>query len=188
MTDLLFLDIETLGIPLGAPIWEFAAVRTDRQGTVKEREQMFVRHDTDAGYLDQWFRQLPREFVDNYLARYNHTEAAPQHIAAARIAYITRGPCKVAGSNATFDMDHLELLLVSQGFTPAWHYHPLDIPSMALGWIAANGQLGEQDDWRSNPLSRALGIEPDIYGRHSADGDVQWCLDQYRRMVHGRPE
>jgi DNA polymerase III epsilon subunit-like protein len=36
--------------------------------------------------------------------------------------------------------------------------------------------------WNSNQLSRRLGVDPDNFARHTAMGDVQWCLAQWRAM------
>lgn len=105
---------------------------------------------------------------------------------AAMIVELTSG-ADLWGSNPAFDMAHLGNLLDVYGEGPGWHYHPNDIPSMAAGWCAANGitPASARGDGRirSDDWSRALGIDPDSFDRHSALGDARWCREQYRVMA-----
>jgi len=178
--DIVFLDTETLGLALYAPIWEFAAIRIAAPvadvaaGKVLDQVEFLVEHDTSYGT-----GQLPESFAEDYRARYRAEFAWPTAIAARKIHEITDGAI-VAGSNPSFDIDRLELLLKAHGFDPAWHYHPLDIPSMAAGWHAANGGTGVK--WRSTELSELVGVQPDDFERHTALGDVKWCLAQWEAM------
>jgi hypothetical protein len=180
-TDLVFLDIECLGIEIGCPVWEFAAIRTNRAGDILATEHMFIRH----GDPEPWLLKLPASFVADYRKRYDPAAALTPGWAVPRIAVIAQG-AKLVGSNPSFDMAHLEPMLRRHGYEPPWHYHGVDIPSMAQGYLAAHGRLAEQDDWRSDALSRVIGIEPDDYDRHTAMGDVRWTLAQWLRMT-GQP-
>lgn len=178
--DLCFLDIETLGLARDAPVWEFAAIRIVgsgspvKHGGVVDRVEFLVEHDTSYGT-----GLLPESFAKDYRARYWSEFAWPAMYAAREIHKITDGAI-VAGSNPSFDCERLELLLKDHGFHPAWHYHPLDIPSMAVGWHAANGGTGVK--WRSTELSELVGVQPGDYERHTAMGDVKWCLAQWKAM------
>lgn len=62
-----------------------------------------------------------------------------------------------------------------------WHYHHADIGSI-LG-----GALRRPPQWDSAELSRAIGVDPDKYPRHTALGDAQWVLDRYD-AVYGDEE
>ena len=88
------------------------------------------------------------------------------------------------GCNPGFDLDSLRLayLLRCNGFEPAWHYHPIDISSMAKGWLAAAGRL-PSPPWKSDQLSLALGVDPADYPRHTAMGDARWCQAQYDAVL-----
>lgn len=178
--DIVFVDTETLGLAPDAPIWEFAAIRIAGMGAdvaagkVLDQVEFLVEHDTSYGT-----GHLPESFAKDYRARYWAEFAWPAMHAAREIHKITDGAI-VAGSNPSFDIERLELLLQAHGIDPAWHYHPLDIPSMAAGWYVGNG--GGELFWRSTELSTAVGVDPDDYERHTALGDVKWCLAQWKAM------
>jgi DNA polymerase III epsilon subunit-like protein len=185
--DICFVDVETLGLEREAPIWEFAAVRLRTDPSLPEFAPVSFQILHDEG---SWLEGLPQQFADDYRARFDLQAALPPREAAREIVAITDGAV-IAGSNPSFDMERLDLLMSRFDLTPEWHYHPLDIPSMAAGQVArsvvaASAELGDEVRlglvWRSNDLSRRLGIDPDQFDRHTALGDVKWCLAQWHAM------
>lgn len=102
------------------------------------------------------------------------------------VAELTDG-AELWGSNPAFDMRHLGELLAVYDIQPGWHYHPNDIPSVARGWCAAKGirPVSAKGDGRirSDDWSRAIGVDPDDYDRHTALGDCRWVLAQYELML-----
>jgi hypothetical protein len=52
---------------------------------------------------------------------------------------------------------------------------------MARGYLAAKGGMPETKNSRNYSL--ALGIDPDDYARHTAMGDVEWFIDQWKTMM-----
>ena len=185
--DLCFLDTETLGLERAAPVWEFAGVRLRFDPSLPEFAPVSfqILHQQDS-----WLESLPEAFVDDYRSRFDIQLALPPRQAALEIQAFTAGAI-IAGSNPSFDMERLDLLMSRFDLTPEWHYHPLDIPSMAAGQVArsvvaASAELGDEVRlglvWRSNDLSRRLGIDPDQFDRHTALGDVKWCLAQWHAM------
>lgn len=177
--DICFLDTETLGLAPEAPIWEFAAIRipgpANRQKPA-DAVEFLIDHDTSYGTS-----HLPDRFADDYRARYWREFAWPAKQAAQTIHAITAGAV-IAGSNPSFDIERLGLLLDRHGLTPAWHYHPLDIPSMVAGWMAADND-GITLQWRSTVLSECTGVVPGEFERHTALGDTRWCLAQWKAMT-----
>ncbi|MCV7255640.1 hypothetical protein H7J86_26095 [Mycobacterium hackensackense] len=174
-----FLDTETLGTSRRAPIWEFAAVRIDDNGEQVASEHFQIVHNPALVDPD-----LPQSFRDDYARRYNPDEAVPPELAASAIAEIVRGDAVIAGSNPAFDMEKLTDLLGCYGLTPGWNYHPFDVPGNAVGWLAAQGKLIRRP-WKSDAVSRAVGINPDDFDRHTAMGDVEWCWDLYIAITGG---
>ena len=53
MSDIVFLDTETLGVHLASPIWELAAVRRDAVTGTETELHMFIHHD-----MHPWFEEL----------------------------------------------------------------------------------------------------------------------------------
>lgn len=173
--DLCFLDCETLGLDAAAPIWEFAAIRINRGGT---RSELHCQLLHKAG---NWLESLPDRFAADYRARFDIQAAVPPAAAAREIQRITDGAI-IAGSNPAFDTERLTLLLARFNLIPGWHFHPLDIPSMVVGWVASL-EFGASLEWKSDALSSVAGVPSSDYPRHTAMGDVQWCLAQWRAMT-----
>jgi hypothetical protein len=110
---------------------------------------------------------------------------------ASEVADLAAG-CHMWGSNPAFDVGHtpaghLTELLHAFGGEPTWHYHPDDIPSVARGWCAAKGitPVSARGDGkiRSDDWSRAIGINPDTYDRHTALGDCRWVQATWDAML-----
>jgi hypothetical protein len=172
MRPILFLDTETLGLDIEAPVWEVAAVRYHRGSF--ERYRTCVVHDEG-----DWLHTMLQRFVDDYLDRYDvHTAAEPKRV-AARIKLMARDGAIVAGSNPYFDMVRLEKMA---GAPMPWHYHPLDVPTLALGWLAGKGVHPAQP-WKSDFISQACGVNADDFERHTAMGDVEWCYELFTQVM-----
>ena len=178
-TDIVFLDCETLGLDRMAPIWEFAAIRVSADGEELCRQAFQIRHESAF-----WPETMPESFRWDYEARYDEESALWPWDAAKRVQAITDDRAEVAGSNAGFDMERLELLVRRHGFgEPNWHYHPLDVSSMARGYLRRGGVV-LAPPYRSDAVSLALGVDPADFARHTAMGDVEWCLAQWR-LIEG---
>lgn len=191
MTDIVFLDIECLGLDPAAPVWEFAGIRRDSDGD-EEPLQFLIKHDPG-----HWLTELPEQFADDYRARYIAPDAVGEKSAAFMVNLITRDAV-VVGCNPSFDTERLTRLLQRHGLTPGWHYRPLCVTTMAAGWlhgvaareIDAAAEWGETPDpelvnrqlpvpWSSDQLSKAIGVDPANYPRHTAMGDVEWAAAQW---------
>lgn len=179
-----FLDTETLGLDRRAPIWEFAAIRIEDNGRESAREHFQIRHEPRRFGID-WVATLPDWFQRDYQARYRRETALDMADAAPRIAEIVAAGAFIAGSNPAFDMERLADLLAEFDIQPGWHYHPLDVPTMAVGWLSVRLQRTPPRPWKSNELSALVGVDPDDYKRHTAMGDVEWCRDLYESITDG---
>lgn len=177
-TDIVFLDTETLGLDRLAPVWEFAAVRVTSDGRELARDMFQIKHEPGRFLetLDEWFRR-------DYEARYDEASVIYPWDAVPRIDKITQDRAVVAGSNPGFDVERLELLMRHYGTEPSWHYHPKDIANLVEGFLAACQELPDPP-FKSDGLSKALGIDPADFARHSAMGDVEWTLAQWRHVMH----
>lgn len=173
---IVFLDTECLGLDPRAPIWEFGAIRVEPDGDT-ETVEFQIQHEPG-----DWAKTMPQWFQEDYQRRYNRRAALGSFDAAVRIRVITHGAI-VVGCNPSFDLDsgRLETLLSRHGFPPVWHYHPLDTASMALAWLWARGVRPPQP-WKSDELSRLIGVDPAQFDRHTALGDAKWCRAQWDRM------
>lgn len=181
MTDIVFLDIETLGLDPAAPIWEFAALRRYADGT-DERITFTIQHSPAAAKL--WLPTLREKFQIDYRNRFDPAEAISQDSAASLINIYTRGAVMIC-CNPLFDEPRLAELLRSHFIEPGWHYHALDTSSLVIGYLAGRGYPPHPSAWKSDVLSGTIGIDPDDYDRHTAMGDTQWIADQWDIVMGG---
>lgn len=95
---------------------------------------------------------------------------------APHVAGLLDGATIIA-ANPAFDAGFLAAFLAAYGCEPKWHYRLRDIGSMAWAWLQA-GHLPHHlatpaMDASTDDLARALGIEPEQFGRHTALGDCR---------------
>lgn len=196
---LVFLDTETTGLEPDSDVWDFAAIIRD-PGEADVEMQFFVEHDEAKA------ARLPEPFLSDYRARYDPAAAITREEAASRVAAITRG-AHVIGAVPSFDTQRLERLLflahAEVAAKPGWHYHLIDVETLAVGFLAGVCRLGggsaDEDHtytwltgpplppWDSDVLSRAVGVEPPKQGegRHTALGDTRWCRDVFDAVMVG---
>lgn len=197
--DICFLDTETLGLHPDAPVWEFAAIRRRPDGS-EEDFHCYIDHDEFVpgnGQTVRWIDDLPDSFADDYRERFSPAKALNEPTAAALIYAATRG-ATIVGAVPSFDTERLSQLLRRNGIEPPWHYHLMDVENLVLGYlhgVAARvideaRMRGDEPDpaltqrnlgfpLKSDDLSRAVGVDPDEYARHSAMGDVAWARAQW---------
>lgn len=107
---------------------------------------------------------------------------------AARFADLTWG-AHLVGAVPSFDEERLRKLLLAQGQCPGWHYHLCDTETLAVGYL--RGFLDRDDErlplaappWKSDELSRAIGVDPEEFDKHSALGDARWALAIYDAVM-----
>lgn len=108
----------------------------------------------------------------------------------------------LAGAVVSFDEERLWNLLKDNAACPEWAYHLVDVEALTAGWIGAqgfhphrafagrNGELvdikGGHPPWDSKALSRAVGVDPDLFRAHEALEDARWARAMYEAVL-GRP-
>lgn len=186
MSDLVFMDTETLGLHLDSPIWEFAAIRrsvnTGAPGCIVETElHMFIHHD-----LNPWFDELPAEFQADYTKRFDGETALEQNEAAYRIHEFLADRPHIVGAVPNFDTERIShQLLHPNWLSDPWHYHLIDVENVAVGYLASRGEL-LAPPWKSDQLSAAIGVDPERFDRHTAMGDVLWIQAQWDAVMRPR--
>lgn len=175
---LLFLDTETLGLDPAAPIWEIGAIRV-WPGGFQRHLHVFVDHDPDS-----WLATMPQSFQDDYRDRYRVEDAYAPELAIRYLAdLIGDDEPFVVGSNPSFDMQRLERLSsLVDGEPLAWHYHPIDMPTLAHGWLVGKG-VSPAPPWKSDLISQMIGVDPADFDRHTALGDARWCQAMWRAVM-----
>lgn len=191
MSAILIMDTETTGLdPFDDEIWELAAIRRG-VGGAETYAQFFVEHDTTRAAA------LPEPFLSDYRKRYDPEIAISRFELVAQVGNLAHGKAHIIGAVPNFDTERLSLMrrrLGTKGPDP-WHHHVRCVETLALGWLEGRASLGDRaakdaldlnlDD--SNILSRAVGVEPDRFQRHTAMGDCLWARAIHDAVRGGRP-
>lgn len=191
MTDIVFMDTETLGLDIDSPIWEFAAIRrrTLEDGSHEEEGlHLFIHH-----YAEPWLtgpNALPEEFAADYHARFNAWGAYGQSGAAELIASFLADRPHIIGAVPDFDTTRIRHQLLAPAHIPdPWHYHLIDVENLIVGYLAGRASRGDIDaglampPWSSDELSAAVGVDPEQFDRHTALGDVLWVRAQWDAVM-----
>lgn len=211
MTNLVFIDTETTSLRPDRRAWEIGIIERvpvtvrhpdgpDTSSTQdRERHWLIAAEDLDLGNADPMALKIGRFYE-------RHPQASAQWTtglrgirrearALAEVEEVTRG-AHLVGAVVSFDADVLGQRMRAHGICPSWHYHLIDIEALAVGYLshsAARGSDGRELagsitalPWKSEALSRALGVDPDDFERHSALGDARWACAIYDAVM-GRP-
>jgi len=184
MTALIFTDTETTGLALDDDIWEFAAIRRYPDGNEDELH-LFVEHD------EKRCRTLPELFLSDHLARFpGHGQKSRANAASEIAAFLDRdvdgNRPHIVGAVPNFDTERLAILLDNYGHKPQWHHHLIDVEALAVGYIHGRYEARTVSlPWESDDLSRAVGVDPDRFERHTAMGDARWAREIYDAIAGG---
>jgi hypothetical protein len=189
---IVFLDTETDGVHPTRKVWEVGMIRREPDGTEKEAG-FFV--DIDLSTADPFGLKVGR-FYDRHplgksLAspekaeklgliagfRSASTMRAP-YIAALTVAQWTHGAI-VVGAVPNFDAEVLGNLLRAEGLTPAWHYHLVDVETLAAGALKLT------PPWSFDKVLAAYGLTYDEADRHTALGDARMAQRLYDAVLTG---
>jgi hypothetical protein len=208
---LAFIDCETTGLhPADHEIWEVAVVL---RGGPEGRDLRVWQLPVDAGRADPmsldiggWYERRwpisdissPHEqqaAVTGYDLRSSDHDGDPRrallavneihmHTWAVGMAYLLHGR-HLVGACVSFDAERLARLLRRHGACPSWHYHLVDCEAFAAGSLASRSSSPSLflPPWRSEDLSRAVGVEPDKFDRHTALGDALWAEAMYDAAI-----
>lgn len=177
MTRLAFVDTETTGLdPDRHEIWEVGLIVREDDGAEHEHSWQLP---VDLGRADPMALNIGR-FHDRR-ARGDDVDLANF---AAEFVRWTHG-AHLVGAVVSFDADRLWRLLRRLGQCPMWHYHLIDVEAFAAGWIMGSGPAIEvgRPPWSSADLSKTVGVDPDLFDRHTALGDARWAKAIYDAVM-----
>lgn len=193
-----FCDVETTGLHADRhDIWEVGLIVDD------EEYRWLLDVDLEAAdpialSIGRFHERHPRGNAYRFPAELGRDEdVTGDHDFAVRFAQLTHGR-HLVGAVISFDEERLRRLLLRSGVHPSWHYHLIDCEALAAGWVAAqvpgdtmrierpDGTVNHIDGrppWDSTDLSRAVGVEPDTFDKHTALGDARWAAAVYRAVM-----
>ncbi len=198
---IVFLDTETTSLRPDRRVWEIGAiVRRETHSADVEHRWFVAADDLDLGNADPFSLA-----IGGYYAR--HPDPAPnwrrthavgvcsEWQALIEVEAITRG-AHLVGAVPNFDAEVLDRRMRKNHMAPSWHYHLIDVEPLALGYLKGQQDAGMtlRDEaltlrlpWKSEQLSRALGVPPPAeQDRHTALGDARWVRAIYDTVM-GKP-
>lgn len=135
------------------------------------------RHPNRTGFTvdDPWAVPAPGTIGLPGIPVAPNTVLMSEREASLVVEHWTRG-AHIVGLVPDFDAATLDAMLRRHGHLPSWHYHLIDVETLAVGWLRGRGHTGHLLPWKSETISLACGIEPpDEHERHTAMGDALWC-------------
>lgn len=163
---LIVVDTETTGLhPDDHQVWEMAWGTWDGdQWVIQTRQVLHDASNADDFALD----------IGGWRERFAPSLAV--HPADALVDLMVAADGKhMAGMVPSFDEERLRRLAARHGIAHTWHYHIVDAEPLCVGLLAARGEIAGWP-WKSDALSLAVGVDPEQFHRHSAAGDVKWCI------------
>lgn len=182
-----FADAETLSTLYGTQVWEMALLLVGEGEIIGRYPWMVRRSDLNLDLADPESLEVNRFHQrhpegDNYIPG---NRPAPllfrEREVFDELAELTRGRLVAYGSNPAFDKARTEIRAAQLGVELSWHYHPVDLVSMSMGWLDGRG-LPYPEPQKSHDFSLALGVDPARFARHTALGDCEWTYAWWRAI------
>jgi DNA polymerase III epsilon subunit-like protein len=182
MPNLVFLDTETTSLRPDRRAWEVATILR-RPGEADVEQSWFVHpEDLDLGNADVMSLKIGR-FFDRHPNMQTEDESAwatpDGQDVLQEVEVITRGAILV-GAVPNFDADVLGTRMRAIGVCPSWHYHLVDVETLAAG----DRKL--TPPWSFDSILAAYGLAYDEADRHTALGDARMVRDLYDAILGGQ--
>lgn len=190
-SQLIVLDTETTGLDRERhEVWELA-YDIDGQETVMHFPVDISRADPMALKMNGFYDRYP---FANFLSTDDNRNGGDAWVNAADVeTFVSDARGKhILGACPSFDDNFLWKLVRKFGFIETWHYHLIDIENLIVGYLLKSQLTGMADElvslpWKSEDLSRAVGVDPEEFDRHSALGDVKWAKAQLDAILMSPP-
>lgn len=180
MSNVVFIDTETLGLdPDVHPVWEVGMIRPS--GEEVSFQIRVTARDVSLAH------PVALE-ISGFHERYDKTRAIMPREAALRLRDLIPEGAHLAGAVVSFDEERLRRLMWRYGYSPRWHYHLVEVETLAVGYIAGARSCGEYPPappppWDSNEISRLVGVDPAQFDRHTALGGARWAKAIYDAVM-----
>jgi hypothetical protein len=179
---LMFIDTETLGLhPDRHPIWEAAACMYD-----ETTGQVFSWHSWQVQLTESDLMTADPVAlgINKFHDRYDPAHATTPDAFCWQLAHAASqtGASQIvwAGAVPSFDEERIRRMFEVHSVPVFWHYHLLDVETLAIGHIEATTGVRLDLPVSSDLLTEMLDLNaPPTENRHTALGDVEWALAMY---------
>ncbi len=172
---LVFLDTETTSLRHDRRAWEIGLVARADDGTHVEVSWFVDAEDLDLGNADLMSLKIGRFHERHPGIR----GCEPEAMVLLEIEHYTRG-ATIVGAVPWFDTDVLGQRMRANGICPSWHYHLVDVETLAAGAL----RLAPPRDF--DTLLNQYGLVYAEADRHTALGDARMVRDLYDAVLAER--
>ena len=177
---IVFLDTETTSLRHDRRAWEIGLVV--REPNIIDRDYSWF---VSEGDLDMGNADLMSLKIGKFYDRHPDSQPGTGHAAIRsewdvlhRVELFTRG-ATIVGAVPNFDTEVLGNRMRANGICPSWHYHLIDIETLAAG------SLRLAPPWDFDSLLAKFGLTYDESSRHTALGDARMVRDLYDAVLQG---
>lgn len=184
MTKHVFLDTETTSLRTDRRVWDVGLIVREDKRDDKEFTFLVNAYDLDLGNADSFSLKIGNFWERHPFALGDLSQAGTysEEDMLYEVMQLTQG-AHIIGAVPNFDTEVLGARMRANNLLPTWHYHLIDIETLIIGKLAAEGIYFDLP-WNSEELSRMIGVEPTGPGiRHTAIGDARWVRDQYDVVI-----
>jgi len=176
---LVFLDTETTSLRHDRRVWEIGLIHRDEAGAAVERRWFVAAPNLDLGNADLMslkiggFYERHPDAMDG-----DYQDLGDEDAVLEEVESLTRG-ATIVGAVPWFDTDVLGQRMRAHGICPSWHYHLVDVETLAAGAKKL------APPWDFDKLLQEYGLTYDEADRHTALGDARMVRDLYDAVMGG---
>lgn len=184
-----FIDTETTSLRPDRRAWDIAAI-IRRPGQPDDERSWFIDSaDLDLGNADTASLKIGRFYTRHpqYRDEPGPGEYGREQDVLRELETLIRG-AHLVGAVPSFDAEVIGTRMRASGICPPWHYHLQDFETLIAGYLAGLGKPVPPLPWRSDDLSRLIGIDPPgELDRHTALGDARWAAKVWDAIIGTAP-
>lgn len=194
MSALVFLDTETTSLRHDRRAWEIGLIIRDEDASSDNEYTWYIAAaDLDLGNADlmslkigRYFERHPDALRAAGQSPHGDPEddtyrSYPEHMVLRDLEGTFLRGATIVGAVPWFDTDVLGQRMRAHGICPSWHYHLVDVETLAAG------ALGQPPPWGFDDLLATYGLSYDEADRHTALGDARMVRDLYDAVLRLGP-
>lgn len=178
MSTLVFLDTETTSLRHDRRAWEIGLILRTDDGDI-EHHWFIDTYELDLGNADVMSLKIGGFYERHPQANRGEgrwTLPPGELDVLILVEELTRGALLV-GAVPNFDAEVLGTRMRAHGICPSWHYHLVDIETLAAG------ALSKPPPWDFDELLGLYELKYDEADRHTALGDARMVRDLYDKVL-----
>lgn len=183
MSKIVFLDTETTSLRHDRRVWDVGLIVRQENLTEIEWSWFLDAKELDLGNADlgslkigRFYERHPQYRADLEVVEEEMDDPVFEQAVMSRVEVATRG-ATIVGAVPWFDTDVLGQRMRANGLCPSWHYHLVDVETLAAGALRLS------PPWDFDVLLAKFDLTYDEADRHTAIGDARMVRDLYDAVM-----